>query len=360
MASQPELEHVVVVSAARHGITRWHASTVYSIAGPPVPASPGYHFFFDGPRLREIVRAERPDVIEMGSPFAAPWLLRYALRGWRAPVVGFLHSDLRTVYVDHVLDRRPPAVRRYVDAVLRRYVRSVYRRCDRTVAASASAARALEQLGLEAPATIPLGVDADLFHPDKRDPDWKREIGASQEQPVVLYVGRLSREKGVETLLRAIPALHARHGVKVVLVGTGHMRPHIEDLATRNPHRLVLLPYHDDRAALARVYASAELLIAPCPFETFGIAALEGMASGLPVAGVDAGAIGELLSGSDWARVFEPGSSRGLAGAVAELLRADCRALGAAARRAVAERYSWERTFDELVRTYRSAKAEVT
>src|SRR5258708_12337159 len=72
---------------------------------------------------------------------------------------------------------------------------------------------------------------------------------------------------------------------------------------------LCVLPFEADRSRLARAYASADLFFAPCPYETFGLAALEAMASGLPVVGVAAGGIGRLLVGADRGRAHPGGDA---------------------------------------------------
>ena len=80
---RPDVEHVIVLSGARAAEERWHRSRVYYLGGPPVPASPGFYFFLGGRRLRAILLRERPDVIELGSPFFARWVTAYAAAACR-------------------------------------------------------------------------------------------------------------------------------------------------------------------------------------------------------------------------------------------------------------------------------------
>jgi alpha-1,6-mannosyltransferase len=325
---------------------------VYFVRGPAVPASPGYHFLIARKKLAEIVRLERPDVIEVGSPYLAPWLARRAARRARSPsrLVAFVHENPRLYAA-----RAPRAIRSALDGFLARYLSAAHRDFALAVAASSSN---LEGFGVARTAVVPLGVDTALFRPAWRDPVWPEETGAWPGQPVALYVGRLSAEKGLDVVLDALPQIHGTLGLRLVAIGEGHLRPRLERLARERPAMLRVLPFEEDRGRLARAYASADLFFAPCPYETFGLAALEAMASGLPVVGVAAGGIGRLLFGADWGRTYRVGDPADCARAVLELAALDLRALGGRARAAAVASYGWDRTFSELVGLYRRLVSE--
>jgi len=336
LAPRHEVQHVIVVPSNKTAVAQWQRSRVYLVRGPAVPASPGYHFLVAGRTLREIVTREQPDVIEVGSPYFAPWLVRRAARGARARLVAFVHENPRLYAARGA-------------GLVTRYLRAAHRGFDLTVAASEDN---LAGLGVPRTAVVPLGVDTALFHPARRDPDWKQEIGAAPEQPVALYVGRLSAEKGLDVVLEALRDIHAVTNVRLVLIGEGHLRRRLERAARDQPAQLRVLPFETDRARLARAYASADLFVAPCPYETFGLAALEAMASGLPVVGVGAAGIGRLLAHADWGRTYRVGDAGDCARAIRELLTLDLQATRCRARAVVVERYGWDRTFSELLALY--------
>jgi alpha-1,6-mannosyltransferase len=349
------VRHAIVVPAARDATDSLFDSTVYRLAGPSAPASPGYHVLLKPRALRRILRREQPDVIEVGSVYIVPWLLRYAARGCGARMVGFLHMDLRTVLLGRLPHDTPTALTRGAGAVLSAYLRAAYRPCHRVVAASRCAAQVLDDEGIPN-AWVPLGVDTALFHPQRRDPAWRSTVGASGNRPVGLYVGRLAVEKHLHTLADALPQLHHRLGLHLVVIGEGHMRPRLERLARRHPRLLTVCGYEPDRQRLATAYASADVCFAPSPEETFGLSVLEAAAAGLPVVGANAGGVGELLQGQQWAATFEAGDPAGLAAATASLLARDPAGMRAGARQ-LAESYSWDRTFGRLLDVYREAAA---
>jgi alpha-1,6-mannosyltransferase len=345
LAPRGDVEHAIVVPSDRTATTQWERSRVYLLRGPAVPASPGYHFLVAGRQLAEIVERERPDVIEVGSPYFAPWLARRAARGTVAHLVAFVHENPRL----YVTRGRGNPIRALVAKLVASYLRAAHRRFDLAVAANRDN---LTGLGVSHTAVVPLGVDTELFHPARRDPAWKEAVGASREQPVALYVGRLSPEKGLDVVLDSAPEIHAATGARVVLIGEGHLRRRLEAAARARPDMLHVLPFEADRARLARAYASADLFLAPCPYETFGLAALEAMASGLPVVGIAAAGIGRLLAGADWGRTYRVGDARDCARAVRELLATDLQAAGRRARVVAVERYNWDRTFAQLLGLY--------
>ncbi len=350
LADRADVEHVIVLASGADRVEQWHRSRVYHLAGPPIPASPGYFFLVGANRLSRILERERPDLIELGSPFLARWLTAYAARGLNPALVGYFHDNLQAVWVDHGLAGAPSWVRRGARVLVDAYVRLVYRSMAHTIAPTPAAAAALQRAGIGRVTTIPLGVDTRQFHPRWRDPAWKREVGARDDQPVALYVGRLAREKEIALLVCALPRLLAEHGVKVVMIGEGHLRPQLEALARERPDQLAALPYEVDRARLARAYASADLFVNPCPYETFGLSTLEAMAGGLPVVAPSAGGSADLLRGGG-GLTFRAQDEGDLVRAVGEVLRGDRVRLCADARRA-AEALSWDRAFARQFELY--------
>ncbi|SFM28550.1 alpha-1,6-mannosyltransferase [Ectothiorhodospira mobilis] len=366
-----EDEHVLIVPGPQDRIQREGRLTRIEIRSPLIPGCHPYRFFTRPHRVLQALRQTAPDTVELGSFFTCPWAaFRYRAAQRRAgrPVVvsAYFHTDIANAYagapVAQALTGLPGEwggrMGRLAEAAARRLFGGVFRRCDLTLAATAQQADRLRQYGITGTHILPLGVDTARFHPGRRDPDWRAELGVAAEDLLLLYCGRLDGEKDVLTLALAFALLQQRlpadapHFV-LALMGAGPHRPALEARARELPG-LLLLDYETDRSAYARALASADIYVTAGPHETFGLSVVEAQASGLPVVGVDAGALREHVR-PDRGRLAPVGDAAALAGQILEVA-GQHRELGAAARRYVLEAgYAWDQTLERLLALYAGA-----
>jgi phosphatidylinositol alpha 1,6-mannosyltransferase len=186
-------------------------------------------------------------------------------------------------------------------------------------------------------------VDAELFHPGRRDAGVRRVLARNGEV-LVGYVGRLAPEKRVDLLARTarLP------GVKVVIVGDGPARSSLERTL---PTAVFAGERHGHQ--LARLYASLDVFVHTGPLETFCQAVQEALASGVPVVAPAAGGPLDLVQPSRTGFLVPPGDGDAIADAVKVLVdRPDLRRqYGRAARNSVAAR-TWSVVGDELIAHY--------
>lgn len=206
----------------------------------------------------------------------------------------------------------------------------------------------------------PQAVEADLFgrHVDEAGRAvWRESTGIRPDAPLVLYVGRLVREKGIETLLRAWDAA-CRDGEVLCLAGDGPLRG--RDAA---PH--VVYAGHVERDALPAAYAAADAVVVPSLetrgfLEPWGLVANEAMHQGRAVIATTAvgAAAGGLVRDGETGVVVPAGDAVNLAAAVRRLLDDPAlrERLGANAREAVAA-YSHEAAADAFGRALRAVGA---
>jgi alpha-1,6-mannosyltransferase len=348
------LRQTIVVPGARDEILEASGVRCYRLHGPSVPTQKPYRFMLATRSTSRIVAHERPDLIEVGSTWFAPWLVHLATRRMDVPAVWFYHSNFPRVIAPW--PERAGGVRRAAADCAGRYVRRLGRMMRATLAPSDFVARELERVGVERVVRVGLGVDLERFHPTRRALAAETRLRHGlPEGPLAMYVGRLAAEKEVELLLEAWPEVRRRTGAELVVVGDGPARRRLH----RRPgsDRIHWLPFQADRDLLADLLAAADLVIAPCSIETFGLSALEALASGTPVLGADRGGVAETIAASGAGAVFAASDAGALAEQAERLLRGDLPELGARGRRYAEADHGWDAVLDRIFDVYRSVLA---
>jgi alpha-maltose-1-phosphate synthase len=218
------------------------------------------------------------------------------------------------------------------------------------------------------------GIDADFFAPDPAT-DVLDRYGVDRSVPYILFVGRITRQKGIVHLVRAIR--HLDPGIDAVLCAGQPDTPEIaremeEAVASaRAAHaNVVWIPEMVSREAVRQLYSHAALFVCPSVYEPFGIINLEAMACERAVVATSVGGIPEvvidgetgtlvplLLRSDDPMSPADPDRfARDLAAAVNALMADPERRarMGAAGRRRAVERFSWSSIADSTVDLYRS------
>jgi len=164
-------------------------------------------------------------------------------------------------------------------------------------------------------------------------------------------MGRLAGEKALDVVVRGWKDVNETTGATLVLVGDG---PDRARLRTVGPASGILWqPHVGDRDRVAALVAAADLYLAPGPVETFGLSALEAMASGIPVLSVDSGGVPELVTASKCGGVYRVGDTPDFRSKVTALLAADLDALGRRGRAFVETRHDWAVVLPPLFQSYR-------
>ncbi|TML77688.1 MAG: glycosyltransferase family 4 protein [Actinobacteria bacterium] len=248
----------------------------------------------------------------------AHWLLTAVVaRFGGKPFVVTLHgSGSAGRFSDVELARRRP-----------RLVHALLRRASAVICVSETVAAALRSAGVDV-VVIPNGVRVPA------------EVGASAEPPEVLYVGRLSPEKNVDTLVEAVGDLN------LVVAGDGPLRERVPNALGAVPH-----------AEVERLLERASVVVAPCEREGFGLAAAEAMAFGRPVVAAAGGALLELVADGETGLLVPPRDAAALREAVERLLgdRELRERLGRAARERARERFGWDGVIERTLEVYRRA-----
>ena len=242
----------------------------------------------------------------------------------------------------------------------RAYVRKLYNRFQATLVPSENLAGVLFEWGVRNVRTVRLGVNTDIFKPMPDDGKATRAwLNIAREQKLLLYVGRLAREKNTQTLFRAFELLQRRRSSEfhLLIIGDGPQRKDLRQLQSRSCGKDVSwIQYCTDSADLARYYQAADLFVHPGVQETFGLVALESQACGTPVVGIRGSYMDQIICHDQepWARA---NSAEALADAIEGASTKKLSILGESAARAAENLYSWPRVFEELFCIYRETCA---
>jgi glycogen synthase len=254
---------------------------------------------------------------------------------------------------------------------------TAYRNADGVIAVSRAMKDDVQSLYGVDPARVRVihnGIDPDEYRP-RPDPELLRRLGIDPELPIVLFVGRITRQKGILHLVRALPHLHAR--AQVVLCAGAPDTPEIgaemaalvEEARRESAVPIHWIPEMLPKSEVVSLYSHADVFVCPSVYEPFGIINLEAMACETPVVASAVGGIPEIVvpgesglpapcagAGGGPAPPRDPEAfSRALAAAVDELIADPERraAMGRAARERVLAHFSWRAIAEQTLGFYR-------
>jgi alpha-1,6-mannosyltransferase len=331
---------VQIVPGHRDEIEHTYWGTVHHLRAPVLPGSGGYRVLTRPSRVTDLLAELAPDRLEVHDRLTLRGLGHWAQRQrLRALVVVHERLDLLAAR----LIPGGPRLRRMVDANNRGLAAGF----DTVVCTTDWAAQEFDRLPVANLRRVALGVDLAGFHPANHDSDLRRRLAPDGAVLLVAAV-RLSPEKAPMRVVETVRELLDRGlPVRCAIAGDGPLRQRMERAAAGLP--IEFLGFLSDRADLARLLASADVVVAPGPIETFGLAALEALASGTPVVVDAASALPEVIGSAGWA---VPGRPTAFADAVQAVLDRPRRPVRLAARDR-AERFDWSRTVAGFLRAHR-------
>jgi len=345
LASTPH-SHLMIVPGPTDEVVEEERAVTVTIASPRVPGSPHYRLMLRNRAVRAALDRYRPDLIECQDAYNLPWAaIGYRKRHPDTALVAAYMTDFPTVYVERPLSKfLTHPVAGALARVCYGYCGLLYRRFDSLFALSENGgAGKLRSLGIPSVEVVPLGVELGEFGPSRRDPRLRERLGLSQDQPLLVYVGRLDGEKKPDLVVDAFRRLPDSIGAKLVLIGEGPLK---DEISALGDDRIIITGYVKSRAELARWLASADIYVSGMADETFGVSIIEAQASGLPVVGVAAGAMIDRVT-DKVGRLGPVGDVRQMAANILDVWNGDKRAIAEEAR-SCALQYSWDSSMEAL------------
>jgi phosphatidylinositol alpha 1,6-mannosyltransferase len=318
-----------------------------STAFPPYPdirlAVPAYW------RVARTVREFQPDVVHCETEFMIGRLGQIAARRAGVALVSSYHTDFSRYTVAY----GAPALRN----VVTNYIARFHGRARRTYTPSQMARADLLALGVRDVEVWGRAIDVRTFVPERRDLMFRR-LNGWDDKFVLLHVGRLAAEKGVQRIVegfRIARGLLPTGSVHLIVAGGG---PDEHALRRAAPPDVTFLGVLDHKYALPQLYASADAFVFASLTETLGLVVLEAMASGLPVIATPAGGVADHLRDGENGLAFPAGDVTEMAHAMVRLVMdAKLRDELARGARRTAEALDWEGELDRLDASYREVCA---
>ena len=338
--------HLMIIPGAEDAVIEEERAITVTVASPHVPGSPHYRFMLRNGAVRKALERFRPDLIESQDAYNLPWsAIGYRKRHPETALVAAYMTDFPTVYCERPFSKViGKTLAGLCGRICYSYCGALYRHFDAVFALSENGgATKLRAQGVDNIGIVPLGVEVGEFAPAKRDPALRRKLGLADDQPLLIYVGRLDGEKKPDVVADAFRKLPEALGAKLALLGEGPLK---EQIAAFGDKRIIMPGYVSSRTELARWLASADVYVSGMADETFGVSIVEAQASGLPVVGVEAGAMIDRVN-RNVGRLGPVGDFEAMARNILDVLGSD-RALMSEQARSHALQFSWDRSMDDL------------
>ncbi|MCS7109541.1 MAG: glycosyltransferase, partial [Candidatus Micrarchaeota archaeon] len=230
----------------------------------------------------------------------------------KKPLIGTLHTNIQEA-THYIAPIKP--MQKIMKRVAWKYLRWYYNRCDKVIVPSEYMKKECIKNGIKNVEAISNGIDLDRFKPGEKKM-WK-------DRTVVLYTGRLVKEKNLEVLIKAANQIRKEiPNVLFVIVGSGPMEQTYKEMVKKHKVEEIFIfisgVRHKD---IVQFYHNADVFAFPSMFETQGLSCLEALACGLPVAGADYLAIPDLVKDGYNGYLFKPHDVKGCAQAVIKCIR---------------------------------------
>jgi len=333
-------DFVIIVPGKKFTRTRTAYGMKYEFPSYPIPLSGGYRIITRTKQVKRLLLKLQPEIVEISDRTTLLLLARWARRNSFRTAL-FAHERIDGV-LNAFLGKAFPS-KWFADIWNQKSAAWL----DYVVATTEFAAEEYDRIGIQVK-KVPLGVDLQRFNPEFQNQAIKQDLVSRKN--FAFAMTRLSKEKDPEFLLDIARFIKTQNfDFHIVVAGAGPLLNPLRNVAAIERLPISFLGHIGDRDYLSRLLASADVYLAPGPIETFGLAALESLASGVPVVCRDSGAIQEIIHlDSGIALPREPAAWLAAMNFFASAERSQ-KALKARLR---AEQFSWHQTACKLLNLY--------
>ncbi|MBU0731333.1 glycosyltransferase [Patescibacteria group bacterium] len=309
--------HEVMVIAPGQKFQSYHDSLkklkVFWVMSVPILVA-NYRFSFPyihGNAIKKVVAEFDPEVIHFQGHFPINASVHRAARALHKATVGTNHfmPDNLAHYLPAERYLRPA-----FENIAWGYFKKMFEQLDIVTTPTQTAADVLKKIGLQNEVRpVSCGIDMNKFSMKKSTAEVKEKYNIKNKFTAI-YVGRMDKDKSIDIVIKAMPAVLKEKDIQVILVGKGKESENLKKLARKlGVEENVIFAGFVPDDELPNFYNMADCAIAPGNFELQSISTMEAMSMGLPVVAVNALALPELVHAGENGFLFAPGDSRQLA-----------------------------------------------
>jgi glycosyltransferase involved in cell wall biosynthesis len=293
--------------------------TIFRLSGRTLPIYTDYKFcFFPLLSVGRVFDEFKPDVVDINSPYQIGMSALACAKKRDIPAIGTLHVQPENMLM--AVDRM-----KFLFGILEKiawsYIINFFNRCDYVTSPTPTAIGMLRDHGLTADARpISSGINLDLFKPGIDTGDLRTRFSIP-DKPIVLYTGRISGEKRLDVLIKAIPKILETMDVHFVICGSGREVANLKSMVRKmNLSDNITFTGFIPESEFPSIYGLADVFVMPSESELQSIVTMEALASGLPVIAADKDALPELVRNPENGFLFPPGDSQVLSEMILEVL----------------------------------------
>ena len=344
-----EMGHEVLIFATGNPPNEYAGFEVVKVPSLSLwPVYPEIKFGLVGPKIARRLAQFEPDVVHAVNPIWTAGWSTYIVERQGLPMLASFHTDVP----EYCLKLGIP----WVKPISEWGLRTFHGKAQVNLVTSGPMMNKAEEYGIPNVRLWPKAVDTESFTPEARTQEARARLtNGHPEDPLVLFVGRISAEKSVERCFPIMEEVRRRiPNARLALIGEG---PQYEALRREMTQDWVTFTGYLSGADLHAAYASGDVLLFPSTTETLGFAALEAFASGVPVVAANAGGLPFVVDHGATGFLVDPElADSAWAAPIEQLLIDDAlRHATSQAARAEAEKFSWENASDDLLRYYEMA-----
>ncbi len=332
----------VLVVCPEGGLTEYKGAQICGLSAMPLPLYPELKLAFPRPTIRGVLQDFQPDIIHVVNPAFLGISGIYYAKSLNLPLVASYHTHLPQYLQHYGLGA--------LEGFLWELLKGIHNQAQLNLCTSTAMVKELVNHDIENVDLWQRGVDTEMFQPHLASTKMRSRLSQGHpEDPLLLYVGRVSAEKEID---RIKPVLESIPNARLAIVGDGPNREALEShFEGTQTHFVGYL----QGLELASAFASADAFVFPSRTETLGLVLLEAMAAGCPVVAARSGGIPDIVTDGVNGYLFEPTDPQGSIEATKRLLAAkEERETLRSNAREEAERWGWVAATKQLQSYYQS------